>query len=345
MPSWLIDKGLEYTQQGVTAVGEGAADLARSLRGASTNIPDSSLTQSKYDFQNLIFPEDLGNEDNGHYIVFNINVPVKSDTDPSIRSALQTGDEVLPGDYSKVDVLRFGGFPGYGGRSAQLAALPRGTRRIARSIAMYVPSQMTWDTSHEWSDISLTALGGDIMTGVARGVGGFVGGLANMATGGMVGTVAGALGSAASGIVNNIPRVSQVAGKPINPLKEVLFSHTHLREFIFEFLMVPRNAREAAAIKAIIANFRYWSAPEIDTAMPLFFIPPAEFDITLYNRGEENTHVPRFNTSVLTRLMVNYIPFNDSYTTYTDGHPVGTLMTLQFTELEVLHKQRVLQGF
>ena len=312
-----------------------------------SDVPDGSLSQSKYTFDKLIFPSDLGSENNGHYLIFNINVPVRAANGGGVeqRGAYRF-DEVLPGDFSKVDVLRFGGFPGYGGASRQLASVPRYTRRIAKSIALHMPTPMIYDTSHEFENISLTAIGGEILTGALKGAGQFASGILNgVPGGGFVGDLVSAAGTIASPLLNNIQRLSRIAGKPVNPLLEVLFTHTHLRQYDFEFLMVPRNKAEADAINLIIKNFRFYSAPEIDPYMSLFFIPPAEFDITIYNKGRENQYIPRINTSVLKRIQVNYVPFNEVFTTYGDGSPVGVLLTMTFLELEVLHKQRVLQGF
>ena len=43
----------------------------------NTGSEPVDLGQSRYDFRYLVFPNDLGMDDNGHYMVININVPTK----------------------------------------------------------------------------------------------------------------------------------------------------------------------------------------------------------------------------------------------------------------------------
>ena len=79
--------------------------------------PDVSLRQSSYGFTSRVFPLDLGQEDNAHYMVININVPVKGlgpgagGLDSPQNTNLDTGNvSVLNGfeNLSIVDKLRFG---------------------------------------------------------------------------------------------------------------------------------------------------------------------------------------------------------------------------------------------
>jgi hypothetical protein len=137
---------------------------------------------------------------------------------------------------------------------------------------------------------------------------------------------------------------------PINPAVEVIFSTTYLRSFNFTFNFAPRNEQESLALQAIIRTLRFHAAPEINTGgaggygIGLTWIPPAEFDITFFNKGVENFALPRINTCVLERIDVNYSPF-DRYATFSNGHPVAVNMMLQFREVEVIHKARVVKGF
>lgn len=303
------------------------------------SVDDNTLTQSRYDFTSRVFPADLANEDQGHYMVININVPVNATSGvPRTTLDVQGGGSVLPGDYSKVDVLRFGGVPNAGGASREIFSVPRFTRRIAESIALHMPSQIVYTSQNDYEDVSLTSLGGKVLTGSLNAIGrGFQ--AAGSALGGAAAQIASAAGQA-------IPTAARIAGYPINPRVEVLFSTTYQRQFMFEVLMAPRNERESQAIEEIVKTIRYHSAPEIDSATAgLTWIPPAEFDITFFNRGRENTHLPRINTCVLERCDVDYAPLNGVYSTFRNGYPVGVRLSMGFREIEVVHKLRVAQGF
>ena len=306
------------------------------------SVDDSTLTQSKYDFTSRVFPGDLANEDQGHYMVININVPVQASggSRTSLTGVPGTGS-VLSSEFSKVDTLRFGNVPNAGGQSREFFSVPRFTRRIAESIALHMPSQIIYTSQNDYEDVSLTSLGGKLLTGSLNAIGR---GFSNIPG------VGGTLGQAATSIVSAagqaIPTAARIAGYPINPRVEVLFSTTYQRQFMFEVLMAPRNERESQAIEEIVKTIRFHAAPEIDSATyGLTWIPPAEFDITFFNRGKENTHLPRINTCVLERCDVDYAPLNGVYSTFRNGYPVGVRLSMGFREVEVVHKLRVLQGF
>lgn len=339
--SWSsVDDVIEVAAAATEAVARGAM-----VASGTTNlfINDSTLGQSQYDFRYRTFPEDLTNDYMGHYMVININVPVY--TTGAARTSYRSGQTILGDEYSKVDSLRFGGAMNVGGTNPIFGspapgrepfAIPRFTRRIKESIAIFMPNPIVFNSQNEYQEISLTALGGGLATSAAGLIGGaFFGttGAANMAE-----NIVDATGKV-------LGQTSRLAGFPINPRVEVMFSRTHLRQFVFEFLMAPRNEKESESMKAIIQTLRYHGAPEIDPLTQGFtFIPPAEFDITFYNKGVENTNIPRINTCVLDRVEVDFSPGGE-YASFTNGHPVSARLSLGMREIEVVHKRRVLQGF
>lgn len=313
---------------------------------------DQTLGQSKYDFTYKAFPNDLGMDYAGHYMVININVPVWPGTNFA-RSAYSDQFEVLPGEYSKVDVLRFGSANGgtTAGVDREFYSFPRRTRRIKESIALYMPgTQLIYTGLNTYEEISLTALAGQVGTGILNSAGAaayIVGGLAGSST---IMNMANGLGNMVGNILSTTGQVigtgAKLAGYPISPRVEVVFATTLLRDFQFEFLMMPRNVEEAKTIEAIVRTLRFHAAPEVSNVGPVpTFIPPAEFDITFFHRGAENTKIPRINTCVLTRCEVDYAPGTGVFSTFRDGYPVATRLMLVFKEVEIVHKQRVLQGF
>jgi hypothetical protein len=345
-----------------------------------------SLLQSNYKFESHVFPSDLGSSDNGHYVVFNINVQVSflkgaigqvtggTNVAGSTWSRFSGGVTPL-NERSKVDQLRLGqsaapvntprtladterfmresgtrgGWVFRAGRwlwdnfvsgptglqtgafnGQQTIFLERSTRRIAESIALHMPTPLIFNTHNVYEEISLTALGGKAI-GVATGI---------LARGPAAALTQSAI---ASGSIGTAAKLLQ---RPINPMLEILFSTTAPRQFTFEVLMAPRSEQESVTMKNIIKAFRYHAAPEIQTAtLGLTWIPPAEFDITFFNKGVENTNITRINTCVLERIEVDYAPTSGVYATFRNGHPVAARMSLGFRELEPVHKERVLQGF
>ena len=317
------------------------------------------LGQSKYDFSYLVFPNDLGREDNAHYMIININVPIRNTSvEPAGRYTKISGfGEFLPNDLSKVDRLRFPGNldPGWlagvgpgqdGNRSA--FAIPRRTRRISKSIALHMPTPLVFNTHNMYEEISLSALAGKIGSMAA----GALFGLASPWLKGVTDALTAASNARklSDGRGNIIGGAAKLAQSPINPAVEILFANTLVRQFTIEVLMAPRNEQESRSMHTIIKTLRFHGAPELsDYSIPLigsglFWIPPAEFDITFFHKGVENMNILRINTCVLERIEVDYAP-TGMYSTFRNGHPVAARLSMGFRELEPIHKLRVAQGF
>ncbi len=321
-------------------------------------VADDSFLQNTYDFRYRVFPEDLTNDDVGHYMVININTPTDRNGGSDPRTAY-TGaryrTSVLDNELSKVDILRWaksptaarfpqerlapyavgpfdntiGGVRGEGG-------IRRATRRVSESIALFMPTPVIYTSANMYPDTTIASMLDGIVSGVA---------------GAVPGRGSSSLGSIWNGISNffsgAVSSGASAMGSPINPRIAVLYQTSPLRQFNFEFLMAPKSEQESKNMEEIITTMRSHAAPELEEivkGVPLTFIPPAEFDITFFNKGVENMHIPRINTCVLTRIDVDYAP-SGAYATFWNGHPVACRMTLGFTEIEILHKRRVLQGF
>ncbi len=337
----------------VSAVGSAISTATQAVNSLNPNNDDNDFGQgdNNYDFKYRVFPEDLTSDNTGHYMVININVPVK--LGGQSRSAFEGaiyGTTILPNQFSKVDVLRFGNLPPLpnapNARQRETLTLPRSTRRIKESIALFMPSSLVYSSQNKYEEISMTAIAGNIgKTGLnfATGIAG-----ATIAKN-LAGALSRAQGgrSLADGVGNVIGTASSIAGYPINPRVEILYSTTPQREFVFEILMAPRSEYESIAMQEIIKSLRFHAAPEIDQTTLVggfLFVPPAEFDITFFNKGIENVNIPRINTCVLERIEVDYAP-TGVYSTFRNGHPVAARLSLGFREIEIVHKARVMRGF
>jgi hypothetical protein len=304
----------------------------------NNSTADQDLNQNKYDFRYLVFPNDLGMDNQAHYMIININVPTALGSRKAAGQYESQFTVVEPDMRSKVDMLR--GFTGItpinsGGDSgtSPWLGLPRQTRRIQESIALFMPTPLVYNSQNIYEEISLTALAGKLGVAVATRAAKAIG-----------------LGNVAKKIINSVGEVvstaATVAQNPINPAIEILFTNTPVRQFTFELLMAPRNEKESQTIKAIVKTLRFHAAPEINPlSFGLTWIPPAEFDVTFFNKGVENTNILRINTCVLERIEVDYAPTGGVYSTFRNGHPVAVRLSLGFRELEPIHKLRVLQNF
>jgi hypothetical protein len=233
--------------------------------------------------------------------------------------------------------------------------LSRKTKRLKSTISMYMPDTINQQIIHEYGEISMTeALGmvGAIGQGAA-GVGSTIEGFIKEGKGDLKGAGAGSM----SELVGTLAEKSGVFGGGIkeallfsaglaqNPQVEILYQKTGHREFMFDFKMSARSEAEAAAIRKIIKEFKFHSAPELlRGSSGRFFIPPAEFDIKFFYNGKENTNIHKISSCVLVGIDVNYAAAGQ-WTTFSDGMPVDISMQLRFKELELMHKGRIEEGY
>jgi len=344
--------------------GKSVAEIAQDQLMVDTpqTIPtDTTLDQSEYDFTSRIFPSNIGEQsDQGHYMIININVPNRSTYDSingqTMFSRFGAGGEEL----SKTDVLRFKLDPLYFDKNGQSQgdthnlSAPRQTRRIKESIVLFIPDAMQFNQSNHYEDVSLTGISGDIakmgILTTSSLISGFAGAFSSTLASGIegLGNILSTLATDASqpGSSSLLHRGLQLTGRPVNPKMEVLFKNTPQREFDFLFLFAPENEKDSIAMEQIIKTLRFHAAPEIDAkSYGYTYTPPSELDITFYDKGVENLHIPRINTCVIENISVDYTPGGTGWQTFSNGHPVMARLVLKLRETEVLSKLRVAQGF
>jgi hypothetical protein len=326
--------------------------------------------EKKYDFNYRVFPSELGSDISGHYMIININVQVDSqgeartNLNKNSTSAFGPANYTVTNESSRVDQLRGitgtsplsiipttdGGFIdnaidifGTLANNPNSINLPRRTRKIKEAIALYMPLPTVYTHTNVYQEVNLTSFGFEALKlggsffgkAIASGLTQRLGAAVENNTANRILDTAG----------NLIKKGSAALGVPINPKVEVLFSGTAQRAFLMEILMAPRNEQESITVKNIIDTFRFHAAPELNNIGPIpIFVPPAEFDIKFYHKGKENTKIPRINTCALERVEVDYAP-TGVYSTFANGHPVAIRLSLAWRELEILHKERVTQGF
>ena len=329
------------------------------------NTPQSlSLNPGTYDYSNFVFPSNLGASHLGHYMVININIPTGSDNKNAGRT-YPGFDTTANNDKSKVDQLReaegntytpgttigagLDGIAGGINTVLNYTGLPsapidritlsnRHTRRIKDTVVLAMPqNNLIYTSENDFENVALTYYG---LKGLAAAA---AGGAALLA--GPTAAVAAGVGAykVTNAVGKAIGNITQLAGYPLNPRLEILFTGRRQRGFVFEILMSPVNEGEANTIQNIIRLLRFHSSPDI-IARGYFFVPPAEFDISFYKDGKENLNIPRINTCVLEKIEVDMAP-TGAYSAFSTGHPVQTRLSLGFREIEILHKARITQGF
>lgn len=130
----------------------------------------------------------------------------------------------------------------------------------------------------------------------------------------------------------------QSQGYAINPQFEQIYSSTAMREFQFVFNMTPRNEKEAETCLDIIRRFKYHASPSYTGGGGRYITPPSYFDIEFKYLGTQNKAMPLISTCVLQKIDVSYAGGLEQFASFADGKPIQITMTMQFVELEVMHK-------
>ena len=149
--------------------------------------------------------------------------------------------------------------------------------------------------------------------------------------------------------------LSRTAGVIANANTELLFAGVSLRSFEFNWLMSPRDIREAAQVRMIIRALKQWSAPRKlkklvsgksgadargtgQAGGPTYFLgTPNIFRLRYLTAGNKDIlGVNKFKPCALTDINLNYTP-EGMWMAYQDGQPVAVQMSLKFNELEPIY--------
>ena len=139
------------------------------------------------------------------------------------------------------------------------------------------------------------------------------------------------------------------SGEVITDRMELAFKNVNRRNFTYNFKMLPKNAREADEIRNIITMFKVNMLPEMKKGRQLNTMNfPNTFDIRYMYNGKDNDYIHRVSTCVLETMTVTY--GGDRFKTFTphnsEGAPVvETVINLNFKELEIITRERAMEGY
>lgn len=330
-----------------------------------------------YQFSYLTYPLEFNDKASfGHYMIFYVNVQKMSNylSGGSYRGSStfrETSDSeylrhvfmpagnnqrgapsYFPGNYSVVSSDNtLGGNPSTpGGNAIEIPGFgPVSTnkftqKRISQAIALYIPDSMNFTSTMDWQDASLTEMGGKALK-YGQDVGGAIQSAIDTAHG-KGSEAARTLAAVASDMILNPTGgggfgdfALGVGGLAVNPQLFVLFRGVDLRTFQFDFVFTPKSPEEAANVRNIIKAFRFHAAPEIMSGFGRYFIAPSTFNIEYMYQGKMNRNIFQMKTCVLQRIAVDYAPYG--WSTYKDGMPVQTVMSMVFKETEIITKDSV----
>ena len=312
------------------SAGKVAAQL---LKKSPFDIPDSpsqQLRQNPLSFNTVQYPLDLGSNELGHYILFESGFVGYS---PQTSGFLETSNKTGSGDTIKIS-----------------SKLPN--RSITTSgIALYMPQSVKTSYTQNYDNDTETGLVGDIeAAGVAIGGAEGTGAKVEAALQGVLGATARnakqILGEFVSlaGAGDPVRFAAKRAGVAVNPRNEAFYNSPIQRTFSFDFDFWPRNEAEARAVQDIITIFKYNSSPGFKEGLNgSVFTTPNYWKISYMFNDGINNNLNKIGACYCTDVIVDYTP-DGQFTTFGDGSPVHTKLTVSMLEDKILSKQDIEAG-
>lgn len=153
-------------------------------------------------------------------------------------------------------------------------------------------------------------------------------------------------------------------GKIMNPYMEQVFQGVGLRQFDFNWKLVPRNKKEQQSINRIVKTLRTNILPNLsdnftaDTAnagndsgarpaVDRWLTVPKVFQLRWKHSGSEIDSLPKLKPCVCKNISVQYTPDGVWATHMMDGqpNPVSYNLTLSFGEMEIITGKDAESGF
>ena len=323
--------------------GKVAAQLSKKSGMEIPDSPSQKQTANPLSFSPVQYPLDLGSNELGHYILFESGFVGYSPQTSSFRSKrVQTGTTGPAGRYKTYSYEPFE-------KSKITAKTP--THSISTSgIALYMPASVKTSYNQTY-DTEETGLVGDIEAAGAAIAG--AEGVANKVEAALQGVIGGVARNAKTilgefvslaGVGDPIRFAAKRAGVAVNPRSEMFYNSPAHRKFSFTFDFWPRSNAEAVAVEKIIAIFKYNSAPGFKGgAMGAIFTTPNYWKISYMFNSAENTSLNKIGACYCEDVDVDYSP-DGQWTTFGDGKPVHTRMTVNMVEDRIITKQDIEQG-
>jgi len=343
-----------------------AQDLLKKskLELPSTKEPTSHMKANPLGFASVQFPRDLGNSEQGHYMIFYVVSSKHSEiTDNKFHntigvSSVDTDD--YGGSSYKIQNLRKT-------RNGDNLKIGKGTRTsvnsrrpvhntVTTAVALYMPPaiKVAYSVVNGPTELGMAGLAGKTFvettnaSGTQEQISAFLKGAGGFALEAAKRTGVG-LGEAV-GLGDVSGAITKISGFAENPFSEVVFEKVNHRQFNYTFNLQARNKNEVEDIDKIIKLFKFHMHPELenDISGGRYFKVPSEFEIHYAYQGQVNNYLNKISRCVLTDVVVDY--GGEQFSTFRQfddqgAAPVNVSLQLSFTETEIMTKQMIAEGY
>lgn len=321
--------------EGIKQIGQSGLDKLTTTLSNLNLLPDSIKAKLTYDYDvdkdEFVAKTDIGE----------LTKNVLGTTSSSISAVNQERTNLTVAMYMPNDITENIGInynnTSMSGTSGLIAGVLQGTKNVSSGIISNIMNGQDFFRGVSMNDFGLgSILQRDLVKSAQAGISA----LENIAGGGVTTGINAGLGIAA------------------NPFMEIIFDNMDFRKFRFNFKFAPNSKEESKIARAIIKAFKFNSAPELASDfLNTFFVVPGTFDIKYFSKTssgtfKENPYLNKISTCVCTGVSVNYTG-NDGniFTAFESeddndpGAPVVMDLSLEFTELELITKKRIMEGF
>ena len=231
-------------------------------------------------------------------------------------------------------------------------------------VTLYMPPAIQFQDGVAFDNTDLGKAGFATMTGINNGA---------SITGAAVNSISNSMTNIKDAILNNFGSeaaklaavqltgsgagvrggIRAALGVSVNPHTRAIFERINIREFTFEFTLIPDSAQEAEQIRQIIKLFRTELYPETilgninfdDVQIGSFSIPlglrfPNKFRISMEANGTTFAH--KIKDCYLTNVNSTYNP--TAAALHEDGNPAQINLSMSFKEIETLTRADVEEG-
>lgn len=148
----------------------------------------------------------------------------------------------------------------------------------------------------------------------------------------------GAVNAAAEKIQMEPNHVTQLGqGKIFNPNIELMYDGPRTRAFNMSFDFIPTSAKEASIVNEIILEFKKWSSPSSNRGGSMYEVPHL-WKVQYYTKDNPDL-MNQFKPAAITKLVVQANPTTDMHSTFVDGFPTSTSMSIEFREADVILRE------
>jgi hypothetical protein len=229
------------------------------------------------------------------------------------------------------------------------------TTKLSTVIALYMPPSVSveYKMNYNEHEIGAAAEGANAMINALSG-GDWEG--VGMSAAKTLGSMGASIGKT---FVDNMPGMQGTsdilqirAGSIMTPRMELMFEGLSRRNFSYNFTFLPKSVKEAETVEEIVKLFKFHAASDYGGVLSDIMggadgvrtmTIPDLFDIKYMYMGSDNTHLNKIKTCVLSNISVEYGA--ERYTAYDGGRPQTTKLALSFTELELITKTYIADGY